>query len=245
MFHKTLFITIILCIVGVAIGFHYFSETSGLLNRYQKLGLVQSDLKYEKVERSWGDQGLIFYQVQFPFINTPIKADKMSLSLEDSGISMKLKNARIKVIEGLKKAYNSDVSEKLNTYVPYKDFINRLLTTMAVMGIDDFLGDIAINTVYSDAKTMKFNIQMAQENQPTIQMEGIIHVPIIGAHQLSDLWNGEVESVQVKVKESLFNRYINYAKSRNFSLPSSIQNGILKMKGKVGNTLPSLKQILK
>ena len=125
MFHKTLFITIILCIVGVAIGFHYFSETSGLLNRYQKLGLVQSDLKYEKVERSWGDQGLIFYQVQFPFINTPIKADKMSLSLEDSGISMKLKNARIKVIEGLKKAYNSDVSEKLNTYVPYKDFITQ------------------------------------------------------------------------------------------------------------------------
>ena len=93
MFRKILFSGIILCIVGVAIVLHHFSQTEDILKKYQKLGLVQSDLKYEKVERSWGNQGLIFYQVQFPFIDTPTQADKMTLSLADSGMNLKLKNA--------------------------------------------------------------------------------------------------------------------------------------------------------
>ncbi len=244
MFHKTLFITIILSIIGLGIVLNHFSNTSDLLKKYQKLGLIQSDIKYEKVERSWGDQGLIFYQVQFPFINTPIQADKMTLSLDDSGMNAEFKNARIQVMEGLKNVYGFKVTEKLNEYIPYKDFSNRLLTSLAVMGIDEFVGDITVNTFYSDAKTMKFTIRMDQEHQSTLQIEGVIHIPIVGAHQLSDLWNGKIESSEIKVKESLFNRYINYAKSRSYDLPESVKKGILTIKGKV-NVLSPLKNVLK
>ena len=244
MFRKILFLSIVLGVVGFGIMLHHFSEASGLIKKYQKLGLIQSDLKYEKVERSWGDQGLIFYKVQFPFVDTPVQADKMTLSLTDSGMSAKLKNARIKVIDGLKKAYGSEMAEELNAYVPYKDFSNRLLTSMAVMGIDEFIGDIAVNTFYSDAKTMKFTIQMDQKNQQTLEMEGTIHIPVVGAHQVSDLWNGEVKSAQIKLKKNLLSKYINYAKSRNFDLPDFVQNGWIKLKGKAGN-YPPLKRILK
>ena len=230
MFHKVSFVILILSVVFLGILLHHFSQTSDLLSKYQKLGLFESSLKYEKVEKSWGDQGLIFYQVQFPFIEVPVHSDKMSLFLEDSGMKLKLKNAKIKVTEGLKNLYNSEMADNLNSYVPYKDFTNQILTSMAIMGIDEFVGDIAINTFYSDAKTMRFNIDMEQENQPTLQMKGTLHIPIIGAHQISDLWNGEIDIAEIKLKENLFQKYVNYAKSRKIQQPSSFQKGILKLK---------------
>ena len=244
MFHKILFICTILFIVGMAIVLHHFSQTSDLLKKYQKLGLIQSDLQYERVEKSWGNQGLIFYQVQFPFIEIPVQANRMHLSLSDTGMGLNLEKAHIKVIEGLKKIHGSQMALKLNEYVPYQDFISHLLTSMAVMGIDEFVGDIFVNTVYSDAQTMHFDIRMDQENQPTLQMQGTIHIPIVGAHQISDLWNGQLESAEIKVKDSLFDRYINYAKSRQIALPNSIKKGLLKIKGKVQPLFP-LKNILK
>ena len=60
MFHKILFVGVILTMVGFGIVFHYFSQTADLTQKYQKLGLIQSDLEYEKVEKTWGEQGLIF-----------------------------------------------------------------------------------------------------------------------------------------------------------------------------------------
>ena len=76
MFHKILFAGVILVAVSLGGVFHHFSQTSDLLKKYNKLGLIQSDLKFEIVEKSWGKQGLIFYQIQFPFIDIPVKADK-------------------------------------------------------------------------------------------------------------------------------------------------------------------------
>ena len=244
MFHKILFSGLILLMLGFGVLLHHFSEPADLLKKYQKLGLVQSDFTYEKVEKAWGDQGLIFYQVQFPFIPVPMQADTMSLSLQDSGMNMYLKKVRIQVTEGLKKLYGSEIADKLNTYVPYQDFLTRLLTSMAVMGIDEFVGDMALNTVYSDAKTMRFTVRMTQEKQSLLQMEGTIHIPIVGAHQLSDLWNGQVDSAGIKVEESLFKRYVNYAKSRQVTLPDFVQQGLIKIKGKT-KALPSLKDVLK
>lgn len=243
MFHKILFAGLVLFIAVFGIVFHRFSETSDLLKKYQKLGLFQSDLKYEKVEKTWGDQGLIFYQVQFPFVEVPITSDTMTLSLSDSGMKVKLKNTHLKITQGLKKVYGSQIADNLNTYVPYKDFFSRLMTSMAVMGIDEFIGDITINTVYSDIQTMHFTVQMEEDSSPTLQMEGVIHIPIIGAHQISDLWNGEVESAEIKVKEPLFKHYINYAKSRRISVPDSVKQGILKIKE--GAHLRPIKNILK
>ena len=240
MYHKVIFAGAVLSLVGLGFLFHHFSDTSELLKRYQKLGLVQSDLHYEKVEKTWGDQGLIFYQVQFPFIDVPVQADKMNLSLKDSGMDLKLKSAKIKVSEGLKKIHGSKMAQNLNAYIPYQDFTNKLLTSLSTMGIDEFVGDISVNTLYSDAKSMNFTIQMTQDNQPTLQMQGVIHIPIVGAHQLSDLWNGRMDFAEMSIKEPLLNRYINYAKSRHFDL----KKGFLKIKGKI-NSLPSLKSILK
>ena len=244
MYHKIIFAGTILSLVGLGLVFHHFSHTSDLFKKYQKLGLVQSDIQYEKVEKAWGDQGLIFYQVQFPFIDVPVQADKMNLSLADSGMHLKLKNAKVKVSESLKKMYGSDMAQKLNNYVPYQDFATKLLTSLSTMGIDEFVGDISVNTLYGDAKTMKFDIQMSQEDQPTLQMQGVIHVPIVGAHQISDLWNGRVDFAEIKVQDSLLNRYTNYAKSRHFNLSDSVKKEFLKIKGKL-NSLPSLKSLLR
>ena len=240
MYYKVIFAGAVLSLVGLGFFFQHFSQTSDLLKKYQKLGLIESDIKYEKVEKTWGDQGLIFYKVQFPFIDVPVQADKMNLSLADSGMNLKLKNAKINVAEGLKKNYGSEIMQNLNGYVPYKDFTNKLLTSLSTMGIDEFVGDISVNTLYSDAKSMNFSIQMEQDNQPTFQMQGVIHVPIVGAHQISDLWNGRVDFAEITMKESLMNRYINYAKSRHFNF----KEGFLKIKGKI-NSLPSLKSILR
>lgn len=243
MFHKFLFTSVILIVVGLGIAFHHFSQASDLIKKYQKLGLFQSDFKYEKVEKTWGNQGLIFYQVQFPFIDVPMTSDTMTLSLSDSAMNFKFKNAHIGITDGLKKLYGSKIAENLNKYIPYKDFFSHLLTSMAVMGVDEFVGDITVNTVYSDIKTMQFTVQMEQESSPTLQMSGIIHIPFIGAHQISDLWNGQVDSTEIKVKESWLKKYINYAKSRHFNVPNSIKQGILKVKEKAH--LRPLKNILK
>ena len=242
MFHKILFAGVILVAVSLGGVFHHFSQTSDLLKKYNKLGLIQSDLKFEIVEKSWGKQGLIFYQIQFPFIDIPVKADKMKIHLSDEGMNLKLNNAHINVTDGLKKTYGSEITNNLNKYVPYKDFTNKILTSMALMGIDEFVGDISINTFYNDIKSMNFDIEMSQNQQSTFQIKGVIHIPIAGAHQISDLWNGEIEMGEVKVKESLFKRYINYAKSRHIQLPNDIKNGVLKFK-KNANPLPKLKNI--
>ena len=243
MFHKVLFAGIILTMVGFGILFHHFSQTADLSKKYQKLGLVQSDFEYEKVEKSWGEQGLIFYQIRLPFIDTSLYADKMNIHLSDNNMNLTLKNAHVKIIEGLKNLYGSEIAENLNNYVPYKDFLNQILTTMAVMGIDEFIGDISVNTVYSDAKTMRFTVDMVQENQPTLQITGTLHIPIVGAHQISDLWNGKIDSAEIKVKESLFKRYIDYAQSRKFTLPENIKNGIFQLKEKA--TSLRLKDVFK
>ena len=243
MLHKILFSGIILSVVLGGMVFHHFSQTSDLLKKYSKFGLVQSDIKFEKVEKSWGEQGLIFYQVQFPFVNLPIKANKMKIHLSDEGMKLHLNNATINVTEGLNKIYGSQIMNNLNTYVPYKDFLNKILTSLALMGIDEFNGDIAVNTFYNDLKTMNFEIEIKQNQQPTIQMNGVIQIPIVGAHQISDLWNGEIASSEIKIKESLFKNYINYAKSRNIQLPQSIKDGVLKFKNSI-NPLPKLKSIL-
>ena len=243
MLHKILFSGLILSAALVGMVFHHFSQTSDLLKKYNKFGLVQSDIKFEKVEKAWGEQGLIFYRVQFPFINLPIRADKMKIHLSDEGMKLQLNNAHINVTEGLNKIYGSQIMNNLKTYVPYKDFLSKTLTSMALMGIDEFKGDIAVNTFYSDLKTMNFDIEMNQNQQSTIQMSGTIHIPIVGAHQISDLWNGEVNSSEIKIKESLFKNYVNYAKSRNFQLPKNIKNGLLKFKKNL-NPLPKLKSIL-
>ncbi|MBO7483691.1 MAG: hypothetical protein J6T55_01030 [Alphaproteobacteria bacterium] len=245
MFHKTFFITIILSLVGLGIFIHHFFQTSELLNKYQKLGFVQSDIKYDRVEKSWGEQGLIFYQVQFPFVNIPIQSDQMRIHLSDSGMNLKLKNAKINVIEGLKNVYGSEIAKSLNTYVPYRDFFNHIMITLASMGIDEFIGDISVNTLYSDIKTMRFNIQMEQEKQPTLQMSGTIHIPVVGAHQLSDLWNGKIDSLDLNIEKSYFQKYLNYAKSKNIRLPEYIHNGQIKLKEKTRQLLPSFQSIFK
>ena len=242
MFHKTLFSGLILGVAALGMVFHHFSQTSTLLNKYQKFGLIKSDLRYEKVEKSWGSQGLIFYKVQFPFVNVPISSDQMNISLSDQGMNLKLKNANIKVTEGLKKIYGSKIAENLNTYVPYKDFMENILTSMAVMGINEFAGDISVNTLYSDAKTMNFKVDMTQKNQPTLQVNGVIHIPVVGAHQISDLWNGKIDSAEVKLKDSFLKRYINYANSKKIPLPKSLKKGILYFKDKSA-ILPQLKKI--
>ena len=243
MFHKVLFSFLVLSAVSIGIVFHHFSQTSDLLKKYRKFGLVQSDLKFEKVEKSWGEQGLIFYQVQFPFIDFPIKANKMKIHLSDAGMKLQLNNTHLNVTEGLRKIHGDQIINNLETYMPYKDFLSKILTSMALMGIDEFKGDIIVNTFYSDLKTMNFGIEMNQNQQSTIQMSGTIHIPIVGAHQISDLWNGEINSSTIKIKESLFKNYVNYAKSRHIQLPESIKNGILKFKKSI-NPLPKLKNIL-
>ena len=239
MFHKIILVTGILLTVGGIMVMNHFAQPFDLIKKYQKLGLVESDLRYEKVEKAWGDQGLIFYQVQLPFVAVPVQADRMTLSLADTGMQVKFRNIRIHVIEGLKKKYGSDLENNLNRYVPYQDFFSHLLTSLAVMGIDDFMGDMALNTVYSDAKTMRFTIEMKQKRQPVLKMEGVIHIPLVGAHQLSDLWNGQINDATIQVEESFFDRYVNYAKSRRLGIPDFFKKGMLKIKNS-----PALKNIL-
>ena len=245
MFHKTLFIAIILSLVGLGIFFHHFSQTSELLNKYQKFGFIQSDLKYQSVEKSWGEQGLIFYQVQFPFLNVPIHSDRMNIHLSDNGLNLKMKNAHIKVLEGLKNIYGSEIEKNLKAYNPYQDFLDHLMITLSAMGIDEFIGDITVNTLYSDAKTMHFDIQMDQQKRPSIQISGIIHIPVVGAHQLSDLWNGKIDSIDINLEESLFQKYLNYAKSKRSQLPSYIRSKQFNLKEKGRNFLPSFQNLLK
>ena len=137
------------------------------------------------------------------------------------------------------------MASELENYIPFNEFFNKILTSLSVMGIDEFVGDIFVNTTYSDFKTMTFTLQAHQENRPTLNMSGIIHVPVVGAHQLSDLWKGKLDSLEMNIQdENLLNRYINYVKSRQMKIPSELKKGYLKLKN-IPNSLPKLNQILR
>ena len=245
MFHKALFVGAILCFIGMGGLFNNFSQSSDLLKRYQKFGLVQSDLKFQKVEKAWGDQGLIFYQVQFPFIKVPITSDKMTLSLSDVGMNLKLKNSKINVTEGLKGLYGTQAENNLNEYAPYNDFLGKILTSMAVLGIDEFVGDILLNTTYSDLRTMNFDIQINQNKKANLKITGTIHLPLIGSRQLADLWQGQVEKLEIQIQnKTKLKQYIDYAKSLKIQMPESLKKGVISIKN-LSRKLPHPSKILK
>ena len=85
--------------------------------------------------------------------------------------------------------------------------------------------------------------QATQKNQPTIQVSGVIHIPVVGAHQISDLWNGKIDFAEVKLKDSFLKRYINYANSKQIKVPQNLKKGILYLKSKT-SILPQLKGLI-
>ena len=245
MFHKILFGGIVLSLVGAGIIFARLSRTDTLFNRYRQYGFVQSDLHYEKVEKSWGEQGLIFYQVEFPGLKVPHHVEKMFLKIDESGIRARLDHVQLDVKQAMKKLYGSSSAKALNDYVPYRDFFDRLLTSLSVMGIDEFMGDILINTTYSDLKTMHFDIQVNQAQKPTIKVSGIIHIPV----PKKDVWQrfttGSLTDLNVRVlDESRLKRYMNYAKSLKVKIPPSFQKGIFSLKN-MSQKWPNLSDLMR
>lgn len=245
MFHKILLAGIIIFFIGLGLIFSHFSKTEDTLKLYQRFGFVRADVNYEKVEKKWGEQGLIFYQLEFPKLKVPHHVEKMALSMKENGMTAKLINVHLDVKEAMKKLYTSKEVQALNDYIPYRDFFDRILTSLAVMGIDEFIGDILINTTYSDLKTMDFEIQVNQNNQSTIKMTGVVHIPLIGAHQLSDLWQGQVKALDIQIQnKSRLKQYIDYAKSRKFQTPECLKNGIISIKN-LSKKLPNPLAIFK
>lgn len=245
MFHKGLFVITILTLVAIGIVFARLSQTNETTKHYRRYGFIQSDIHYEKVEKSWGEQGLIFYQLEFPGLNVQHHIDKMTLSMNDSGIKAHLSHVRLNVKQGMKNLYASQPAQALNDYVPYQDFFNRLLTSLSVMGVDEFVGDILINTTYSDLKTMHFSTQVNQENKPTLTITGIIHIPVVGGHKVSDLWTGSLTDLDIHVQDKIkLQRYINYAKSRKIQIPEGLKNGFISFKG-LSLKLPRLPNLMR
>ncbi len=245
MFHKILLIVVVLGFSLIGFLFSKFSQTDDTLKLYQRYGFVSSEIRYEKVEKKWGQQGLIFYQLEFPGLKVPHHREKMALSMNDNGISAHFSNINLNVNQAMQKLYASQPEQALESYAPYHDFFNRILTSLAVMGIDEFVGDMSLNTTYSDLKTIHFDVRVDQEKRPSLKISGIIHIPVIGTPQLMDLWNGQIENLDIKVQNQKYlNKYINYAKSRRIQLPESLKNGLISFK-KLSRKLPKLSDIMR
>jgi hypothetical protein len=245
MFHKILFAGFILFLVGLGFVFANASKTGKLEEKYKSYGFVQSDVHYEKMEKSWGEQGLIFYQLKFPGLNVPHHVEKMVLNMNDKGLNARLSNVRLNVKQAMQNLYSSEPMQALDNYVPYRDFFNRILTSLSLLGVDEFVGDILVNTTYSDLKTMRFSIQVNQDKKETLVLDGVIHVPVVGLPQLSDLWRGRLESADIQIKDkSKLRQYIDYAKSRKFEVPQTLKNGIISLK-KLSQKLPKLSDIMR
>ena len=76
-------------------------------------------------------------------------------------------------------------------------------------------------------------------------MSGIIHIPIVGAHQLTDLWNGQIEKIDIQVQnKNQLKQYIDYAKSRKIQMPESFKNGFISLKN-LSRKLPHPSNILR
>lgn len=245
MFHKILLITVIGFFIGLGILFSHLSKTEDTFKLYQRYGFVKSDVHYEKVEKKWGQQGLIFYQLEFLNLKVPHHVEKMALSMDDSGLKAHLTNVRLNVNKAMQKLYASETAQALNDYVPYRDFFDRILTSLAVMGVDEFVGDILVNTTYSDLKTMDFEIQVNQNKKSALKMSGVIHLPLVGTHQISDLWQGQMKKLDIKIEnKNQLNQYINYAKSRKIKAPETLKNGIISLKN-LSKKLPKLSDIMR
>ncbi len=245
MFHKIAFVFFLLLFVLGGIYLTRFSKTGDLRNQYRRYGLTESEMHYEGVEKMWGEQGLIYYQVEFPFLNVPNHADKMTFSIQDATAKLSLSHLTLNVKEAMKKIHGDDLSQDLESYIPYSDFFDKFLTSLSVMGIDEFVGDIMVNSTYSDIKTMRFTVEASQADKPTLTMSGVIHVPVPGTRQLSDLWQGSLESMDLKVQDhSLLQRYMDYAKSRQSTFSQDLKQGYIKLKN-LPKKLPKINQILR
>ena len=245
MFHKILFITVITFFVGLGLLFNHLSKTDDTLKLYQRYGFVQSDVHYEKVEKKWGQQGLIFYQLEFPQLNVPHHVEKMALSMDDHGIKAYLTNVHLNVKQAMQKLYASQPVQALETYIPYRDFFDRILTSLAILGVDEFVGDILFNTTYSDLRTMNFDIQINQNKKANLKITGTIHLPLIGSRQLADLWQGQVEKLDIQIQnKTKLKQYIDYAKSLKIQMPDSLKKGVISIKN-LSRKLPHPSKILK
>lgn len=245
MFHKTLFVCVIVAFISIGLIFKNLSNTNDTIKQYQRYGFVQSDVHYEKVEKKWGQQGLIFYQLEFPGLEVPHHVEKMTLTMNDSGVNAKLTNVRLNVKQAMQKLYASQPIQALESYVPYRDFFDRILTSLSVMGVDEFIGDILVNTTYSDLKTMDFTVQVNQEKKPTIKVSGVIHLPLVGAHQLTDLWHGAINRLDIQIQDQKrLKQYVDYAKSRKIQLPEGFKKGLISLKN-LSQKLPRLSNIMK
>ena len=245
MFHKILFATVILGFIGLGFLFSSLSKTNDLFKKYQRYGFIESDIHYEKVEKKWGQQGLIFYQLEFSGLKVPHHVSKMALSMDDKGIKAYLTNVHLDVKKSMQQLYASKPVQALDSYIPYRDFFDRILTSLAVMGVDEFIGDIAFNSTYSDLKTMDFELQINQEKKPTIKISGIIHIPFVGIHTLSNLYDGKIKQLDIQVQnKNQLQQYIDYAKSRKIQLPENFKQGILSLKN-LSQKLPKLSDIMR
>lgn len=240
MFHKILLVSVVLCLVGLGFFMSSFSRTSTLLNKYRQYGAISSDMHYEKVEKNWGEQGLIFYQVEFSNLNVPHHVDRMFVSADNEKLKMRLEGVKLNVKQAMQKLYDSSGIDSLNEYVPYQDFFDRLLTSLSIMGIDEFVGDILVNTAFSDLKTMDFDVQVNQEKKATMKLSGVIHVPVLGADKLSALKQGNLSELNIQILDKRkLEHYINYAKSLKRKIPENFQRGVFSLKN-LSQKLPDL-----
>ena len=228
--YKILFWVTLLCVFGGMIFFHQFETTNDLFQKYQRFGFLKSDLRYEKAEKTWGKNGLIFYRVQFPKFNFPILADKMRLSLDENKVVISLENAHINISDILDKLYGNQIEKELDQYVPYRDFEKKMITSMALMGLDELTSNVLIQGTYSDINHMQIKGEIKQNNQLLISFTGNVQAPIPGAKQMSDLWLGKIKEAHLQIQDSLFQRYVLYAKSRGFEPSEDFKKGIIPIK---------------
>ncbi len=245
MYHKFLYIVVIFSFIALGCGIAYFSDTNDALKNYQKYGLIESNIHYEKVEKKWGQQGIIFYQLEFPSLKVPHHVEKMALSMNKHGITANLSNVHLNVNQAMQNLYPSHLKENLDTYTPYHDFFDKLLTSLAIMGIDEFVGDILVNTAYNDLKTMTLDIQVFQNKQVSIHISGVIHLPMVGTHSLTDLWKGKIEQLDIVIQNKKgLKEYINYIKSRKIPVSDALQRGIISLKN-LTRKLPHLPNMMR
>ncbi len=129
----------------------YQSRSDHILDAYMKTyRFNRSEVAFRSLERPLFGDGVILYQVEFPYLSIPVRVEKMVMREEENKLVLNMRGVVIPVLESLRILDAYQIVSIMKAYRPYQDILKRPLESVALTGRDYLKFNLDVTIDFSD-----------------------------------------------------------------------------------------------
>lgn len=135
---STYSVILVLLFLGLAAFFMWYqSRSDRILDGYMKIyRFNRSEITFRSLERPLFGDGVILYQVEFPYLSIPVRVEKMVMREEENKLVLNMRGVVVPVLESLRILDAYQIVSIMKAYRPYQDILKRPLESIALTGRD-------------------------------------------------------------------------------------------------------------